>query len=90
MKYKKIVLAGGNGYLGGVLADYYRPFTEEIIILSRGTASAKGNIKTVHWDAKTSGKWEDSFFQHNTPLTRKIALRMGIVFGSKDGAFPAC
>jgi uncharacterized protein (TIGR01777 family) len=179
MKYKKIVLAGGNGYLGGVLAEYYRPFTEEIIILGRGAAFVKGNVKTVHWDAKTSGiweeslegaemlinlcgknvncrytpnnraeiidsrviptrllgkaieksrippklwvnitsatiyrhaedrpqdeengeighgfsidvcrKWEEAFFQTDTPLTRKVALRMGIVFGSKDGAFP--
>jgi len=24
MHHKKIVLAGGNGYLGGVLANYYK------------------------------------------------------------------
>jgi hypothetical protein len=34
MKYKKIILAGGNGYMGGVFADHYKDLAEEIIILS--------------------------------------------------------
>ena len=179
MKYKKIVLAGGNGYLGSVLVNYYRPFTEEIIILSRSDKGVAGNLKTILWDAITPGewesnlegadmlinlcgknvncrytaknrkdiidsrviptqllgkaiekskippklwinvtsatiyrhaedrpqdeqtgeigygfsidvcrKWEDTFFQANTPLTRKVALRMGIVLGNNDGVFP--
>lgn len=33
-------------------------------------------------------QWEQTFFDTKTPQTRKIALRMGIVLGSKDGAFP--
>lgn len=32
--------------------------------------------------------WEKTFFDTDTPHTRKIALRMGIVLGSSDGAFP--
>jgi uncharacterized protein (TIGR01777 family) len=32
--------------------------------------------------------WESSFFENETPKTRKVALRMGIVLGLKDGAFP--
>jgi uncharacterized protein (TIGR01777 family) len=32
--------------------------------------------------------WEHTFFEINTPRTRKIALRMGIVLGRNDGAFP--
>lgn len=179
MKYKKIVLAGGNGYLGRVLTRYYQPVTEEIIILSRNNAGINENVKTIHWDAKTSGtwekclegadllinlcgknvncrytaknrteiidsriiptrllgkaiekseippklwinvtsatiyrhaedrpqdeesgaigygfsidvckKWEETFFNIHTPLTRKVALRMGIVLGSQDGVFP--
>ena len=32
--------------------------------------------------------WENSFFNADTPQTRKIALRMGIVLGKSDGAFP--
>ncbi len=57
MKYKKIVLAGGNGYLGNVLANYYKDKTEEIVILSRREKQTEHNIRTVTWDGKTRGKW---------------------------------
>jgi len=179
MKYKKVVLAGGNGYLGHVLAKHFSSITDEIVILSRKAQPAQGNIKTMVWDGKTTGDWtsalknadllvnlcgknvncryteknkkeifdsrliptgllgkaiegikdqpklwinitsatiyrhaedhyqdeftgeigegfsievckawENSFFETNTPNTRKIALRMGIVMGKTDGAFP--
>ena len=179
MKYSKIVLAGGNGYLGHVLADYYKDKADEIIILSRKPQSQYQNIKTLLWDGRTAGgwvndlegtdllinlcgknvncrytkanreeiiasrvvptkllgdvinkmehppklwinlasatiyrhaedrpqdeetgeigygfsidvckKWEETFFETNTPYTRKIALRMGIVLGMSDSAFP--
>jgi len=57
MKYRKIVLAGGNGYLGTVLAAYYAPLCQEVVILSRKPMPAKANIKTVVWDGKTMGNW---------------------------------
>ncbi|MFD1255785.1 TIGR01777 family oxidoreductase [Mucilaginibacter terrae] len=57
MKYHKIVLAGGNGYLGTVLANYYKELAHEVIILSRKAAPAKGNIKTLVWDGQTEGEW---------------------------------
>jgi uncharacterized protein (TIGR01777 family) len=57
MKYKKIVLAGGNGYLGTVLADYYKDKANEIVILSRHEKETDHNIRTVVWDGKTWGKW---------------------------------
>jgi len=57
MKYKKIILAGGNGYLGGVLAGYYRHIAEEVIILSRKPKTNEDNIKTILWDGKTKGEW---------------------------------
>lgn len=179
MKYKRIVLAGGNGYLGHILTEYYRNLADEVIILSRKAKIADGNISTLVWDGATEGewkqsldgadllinlcgknvncryteknqteiiqsrlvptrllgavieslqnppelwinitsatiyrhaedrpqdeetgeigygfsievckKWEEIFFQTNTPHTRKIALRMGIVLGQSDGAFP--
>ncbi|MDB5120715.1 MAG: Cell-division inhibitor [Sphingobacteriales bacterium] len=179
MKYKKIILAGGNGYLGGVLAAYYRNLADEVIILARTLKETDGNIKTLVWDGKTEGdwvnslcgadllinlcgknvncrytkanqaeiinsrviptkllgkvieglneppklwinitsatiyrhaedqpqdedngeigygfsidvccKWEEAFFQRNTPATRKIALRMGIVLGRHGAVFP--
>ncbi|WP_345955186.1 TIGR01777 family oxidoreductase [Mucilaginibacter sp. PAMB04168] len=55
--YHKIILAGGNGYLGTVLANYYQSLAEQVIILSRKAAPAKGNITTLVWDGKTEGAW---------------------------------
>jgi hypothetical protein len=55
----KIVLAGGSGYLGNVLADYYKDKAKEIIIFSRREGGGKwSNVKTVVWDAETLGNWE--------------------------------
>ncbi|SHE44690.1 TIGR01777 family oxidoreductase [Pedobacter caeni] len=179
MKYKRIVLAGGNGYLGRVLAEYYKPQAEEVIILSRKSKAADGNIRTILWNGREEGdwcaalqnadllinlcgknvncryteknmaeiiasrvepttllgrviekmdhppglwinitsatiyrhaedrpqdeetgdigygfsidvcrQWEQTFFATNTAHTRKIALRLGIVLGRSDGAFP--
>ncbi len=55
--YKKIILAGGNGYLGTVLANYYKGIAHEVIILSRKPAAVNGNVKTIIWDGKTEGEW---------------------------------
>ena len=179
MRYNKIILAGGNGYMGQVFAEYYRNLATEIVILSRKTAATQGNIKTLVWNGVDEGEWisdlegadllinlcgknvncrytaknkaeiiasrvdptrllgkaiaklqeppalwinitsatiyrhaedraqdeetgeigygfsidvcrhwEQTFFETSNPQTRKIALRMGIVLGSRDGAFP--
>ena len=57
MKYQKVVLAGGNGYLGSVLANYYKELAQEVIVLSRKAAPTDGNINTVLWDGRTEGDW---------------------------------
>ncbi|NQX39749.1 hypothetical protein SAMN05421820_106147 [Pedobacter steynii] len=179
MKYHKVILAGGNGYLGKVLADYYKELAEEVLILSRKPMAASGNIRTEVWNGKAEGdwvkslegadllvnlcgknvncrytaknqaeiissrtiptrllgnvigkmaqpprlwinvtsatiyrhaedhaqdekngelgygfsievckQWEAAFFESETPNTRKVALRMGIVLGRNDSVFP--
>lgn len=57
MKYGKIILAGGNGYLGGVLAKYFSSMADEVIILARKPQTEKDRIKTVVWDGRTMGDW---------------------------------
>lgn len=57
MHHKKIVLAGGNGYLGGVLANYYKDKVDEVIILSRRPKTQNGNIKTVVWGRYGQSDW---------------------------------
>ncbi len=60
MKYRKIVLAGGNGYLGSVLAAYYKDLAEEVIILSRKKKADDGTVKKVLWDGMSRGEWTRS------------------------------
>jgi uncharacterized protein (TIGR01777 family) len=53
----KIVFAGGSGYLGHVLSDYFKDRSKEIIILSRRNYASSGNIHYDIWDGKTAGAW---------------------------------
>ncbi len=55
--YKKIVLAGGTGHLGGVLAAYYKDKAEEIVVLSRKRLPRQNNVTYNVWDGKTAGSW---------------------------------
>ncbi|MDT3402595.1 TIGR01777 family oxidoreductase [Mucilaginibacter terrae] len=64
--YHKIVLAGGNGYLGGVLAGFYKDLADEVIILSRKPAPAIHNITTLVWDGQTEGHWTEAL--NNTDM----------------------
>lgn len=57
MKYNKIILAGGSGYLGKVLAQYYSTQAKEVIIFTRNPKTLTGNIKMVYWNGATIGEW---------------------------------
>lgn len=50
----KIVLPGGTGQVGGVLARAFRAQGHDVVILSRG---GEGEARTVRWDARTVGAW---------------------------------
>ena len=54
---KKLILAGGSGFLGKELTHYLKNDFDEIIILSRQKNSSNGNVKHIHWDAKNFGNW---------------------------------
>lgn len=51
-----IVIAGGNGFLGTVLADHLSK-NYQVIILSRKAAPEKANICTVQWNGHDMGDW---------------------------------
>lgn len=55
--YNKIILAGGSGYLGQVLTEYYKERTKEVIVLSRQAFSKKGNITYLQWNGVSKGDW---------------------------------
>jgi uncharacterized protein (TIGR01777 family) len=53
----KIILAGGSGFLGTVLADYFTAKGMEVVILTRNPRKRAGLIREVHWDGATAGDW---------------------------------
>ncbi|MDF2681978.1 MAG: hypothetical protein K0R47_3168 [Brevibacillus sp.] len=54
---KKIVLAGGSGFLGNALARFLIEKGYEVVILTRGTPRSNQSIRHVHWDGATPGEW---------------------------------
>lgn len=54
---KKLVIAGGTGFLGDALFNYFGNKFDEYVILSRSPKVSNNNIKHVIWDAKTLGDW---------------------------------
>jgi uncharacterized protein (TIGR01777 family) len=58
---KRLVIAGGNGYIGSSLSDYFRTRAGEIIILSRHSQPARDNIRFVSWDGQRLGDWQKYF-----------------------------
>ncbi|RYY90015.1 MAG: TIGR01777 family protein [Chitinophagaceae bacterium] len=55
--YQKIILAGGTGYLGSVLARHFRFSCRELIILTRSPKADRDNIRYVEWDGERLGSW---------------------------------
>jgi uncharacterized protein (TIGR01777 family) len=54
----KIVIAGGTGYLGSILTDYFlNDKNYSIYILSRKQNIDFGNIYYLEWNGKTKGYW---------------------------------
>ena len=54
---KKLVIAGGSGFLGDALIHYFGNKFDEYIILTRSPHKNTTNVKFILWDAKTLGDW---------------------------------
>jgi uncharacterized protein (TIGR01777 family) len=55
---KRIILAGGSGFLGQALAAHFLNAQWEVVILSRDPNRAGGVGRQVSWDARTLGSWQ--------------------------------
>lgn len=60
---KKLIIAGGSGFLGQVLVNYFKNRTEEIVVLSRHEKSPIENVRFVQWDATNLGPWQNELEQ---------------------------
>ena len=54
---KRIILAGGSGFLGHALAKHFGNAGYEVVILTRAPKVKTGNICEVGWDARRLGGW---------------------------------
>lgn len=65
LQQKKIVIAGGSGYIGQAMAAHWSA-ANEVVILTRHAADANNNsygrhthqrVREVRWDAQQTGSW---------------------------------
>lgn len=56
---KKVVLAGGSGFLGQHLADLLVTKGYDVVILSRSHKDTKDSIRYVQWDGDHLGEWTE-------------------------------
>jgi uncharacterized protein (TIGR01777 family) len=57
MNSKRVILAGGSGFLGRSLAKELSGRGYDVTILTRSPTNQPGPIKQVQWDGKTIGDW---------------------------------
>jgi uncharacterized protein (TIGR01777 family) len=56
MTKPKIVIAGGSGFFGNHLVEYFKN-TYQVIVLTRGKSFSENSVKYEHWNAETKGDW---------------------------------
>ncbi|GAB4143635.1 MAG: hypothetical protein Tsb009_14820 [Planctomycetaceae bacterium] len=54
---RRVVIAGGSGFLGISLAHFLAEQGHQIVLISRFPPKIKGPWKHVTWDGRTLGKW---------------------------------
>lgn len=59
MNKPRIILAGGSGFTGQALADYFEKRGHEIVVLTRSPKPRAGAIREVAWDGETPGAWAE-------------------------------
>lgn len=54
----KVVIPGGSGQVGSIVARAFAREGHEIVVLSRGGGDGSGGaVRHVRWDARTAGDW---------------------------------
>lgn len=58
MRNKKIVIAGGTGFIGKGLCAYFGT-DNDVVVLTRQPSDAAGRVRDVYWDGRTLSGWAE-------------------------------
>jgi len=58
---KKIIIPGGSGFLGTMLAKYFRPPVYDVVILSRNPKLYSPVARYVKWNGRDPDTWKSEF-----------------------------
>lgn len=56
---KRIILAGGSGFLGKLLSEHLIGRGYEVIVLTRRPTAGKAAVREIQWDGETLGPWAE-------------------------------
>lgn len=56
---KKIILAGGSGFIGNYLAQYFWRKGYEVVVLSRREISIRGGVRYEKWNTEETESWRE-------------------------------
>ena len=56
---RRIILAGGSGFLGRSLTAVLTARGYDVVILGRAASHSTGAVRHVQWDGKTVGEWSE-------------------------------
>jgi uncharacterized protein len=57
MKPKRLILAGGSGFLGSALTKYFVAHDWQVTVLTRSPKPRTDGVNEVAWNARTFGDW---------------------------------
>ena len=57
MNARRIILAGGSGFLGHVLRNHFLKQGCDVVVLTRSPRQINGNGRECFWDGRTIGEW---------------------------------
>jgi uncharacterized protein len=57
MNDKRVILAGGSGFLGKLLSNFLTERGYEVTVLTRHPQQRGSGVKEIHWDGRTLGPW---------------------------------
>ena len=57
-KTKRIVLAGGSGFLGRALTAHFGKAGWDVVILTRSPHGTGDQVRELTWDTRTAGPWQ--------------------------------